>query len=440
MNSTLEFKKKQNLTFTDAIDTARNRPLDEKKIEIIVLGAVRLAEKKGYTSDLRTKCQHFYKTLKTNISLTALILAQSIVIPNAFAASDYTEETFSPPGSHVKSTALFLEQTDTIFANGRMQAVVRIQHDLATGAKLESIRLKRMYHYDELEPIGWKVSSVDNGFDKIINRNIDNYQYINVHDYSWLYVSADEKNANNSITICAELETSLNNEVKLYDTCRDGGIQNGSVTISAIVPKKYSINDFRLDYSHNLLNNHYEEAYLFKLKKNSSIDSDTTFTVKEGIPYNPNNWMWPYVYNSVLNDRQDNDDISSNVSVYLSQAKEDTRVNYLLSPKESPSIGNFTIPASNEPDVIFNVLNYFLNKEEFLFEDKRCYLGMNGWWNYEPICITPHNLNPQYYYGGADRVIETHSRYITLLDNYGNEAKFTMYIGGRNFHDPYIKE
>ncbi|ODS10594.1 hypothetical protein [Vibrio scophthalmi] len=374
----------------------------------------------------------------TKLSVS-LALSQLLFVSGISAEPIISHESYGPPGAHVKSASLHLEQGNRIYANGRMQAVVRVGHDLADNVTLKSIKLKRMYHDDELAPLGWNVSSDDNGFDKVINNKDNfNYQYFNDSNYSWLFVSAEEQNENSDIEICVELETSLNNEIKLYSTCSDDGIINGFVRISAIASKKYSVNDFSLDYSHQLFNNTYEEAYLFHLKKNSNIE-DVSFTVDKTIPYNPNNWMWPYVYNSVLNDRQDNDKTSSNVSVYLSQAKEDTTVNYLRSPEVSPGIDNFTIPASYEPNVILNVLNYFLNQEEFLFEDKRCYLGMVDWWVYEPICTTPHDLRPMYYYGGQDRVIETHSRDIVLLDNYGNEAKFTIYIGGRNHHDPFIR-
>lgn len=347
-----------------------------------------------------------------------------------------------PPMSQVNSASLHLEQTDTIYANDRMQAVVRVNYDLADGVVLKSAKLKRMFHQDDIANLGWNVSDVDAGYSKQIfegrSEDVSQIQYQNTSEYSWLYVTAEPRNAHSNVDICLELETELNGKSSTYSTCTDSGIDQGSATLNAIPAKTYGSQDFYLDYHGHIHNRAHEDVFLFKLKKSQNISSNTTFKVKEGIPYNGLDWMWAYPSNSILNNYTANKKISSNVSMFLTQSKQPMHFS-LVTSVDYPATGSITIPASYDTDTIFHVVNYFLNKGEFLVDDRRCKKHMYNWNDYDAKCISPHDFSPKRYYKGIENIEKTTSREIVLLDNYGNEAKFELYIGGKKNHDPYLR-
>ena len=186
-----------------------------------------------------------------------------------FANADELDTKNGPPGSHVRSATINIEQGSTIYANGKMQATIRMGYELSDGVTLDRYILRRAWTDEDINLTGWGTSLTDNGFDK----NIHNYYDENFSEssskksqsgnYKKIYVTADKSNANSTLEMCLVLYTTKNQSQQTYSTCYDSSIVDGMATISAIAPVTYSANDFEIKYHKQFVGNYYENIQLF---------------------------------------------------------------------------------------------------------------------------------------------------------------------------------
>ena len=69
------------------------------------------------------------------------------------------------PRHKIQKLAIYLEQGENIYANGRMQAVVRIEYKLAPGSQLTRHVLRTYGTEEDIKNAGWKIDSTSNGYD-----------------------------------------------------------------------------------------------------------------------------------------------------------------------------------------------------------------------------------------------------------------------------------
>lgn len=168
----------------------------------------------------------------------------------------------APPISQIKSAYIDVIQGQEIYANGKMQSVVRISVELKPGVSWdEQVSLFEVGTNQKLADVGWTESDTDNGFDHNIGSttramNIDeNNNRKNIIKY----LSTTKPNTN--IEICFEIETQKSKVKKKYTSCDKYGLDRGTAKIFAQRPYTYYASDFEFT----------QKQTAFKLQSNYDI-------------------------------------------------------------------------------------------------------------------------------------------------------------------------
>jgi hypothetical protein len=374
------------------------------------------------------------------IKKIAFILAASFLY-FPFANADELDTKNGPPGSHVRSATINLEQGGTIYANGKMQATIRMGYELSDGVTLNRYILRRAWTDQDINISGWGTSSIDNGFDKNIQNYYDESFFESPSEksqsgnYKTIYVTADRSNANSSLNMCLVLYTTKSQSEQIYSTCYDESIVDGMVTISAIHPIIYSANDFEIKYQKQIRGNFYEKIQLFSLDKKPQI-SDTLFTVNtDNLVFNTSSELRPHSFNATLLDTSVHSNIMSQAMNLLTKHDSEVEFKWVTSI-DNPRVDGFTIEASYDPNTMFNLVNVILNQREFIAIDRRC--RPNGVKNrYD--CIAAYNLTPWVSWNETAHIPDQLSKEITMSDNYGNDAKLLLYYIDNEYGMPRIR-
>lgn len=132
----------------------------------------------------------------------------------------------------------------SIYSNGFMQAKLIIEYELNEGYLLQDIKLLR-YEGDELSD--FQVRSYENSYPHEIE-NSKNLKKTISKDFSSQFENFYLTTRKRGVTrICAQLNVinKLTNEKESYSTCNRSNNDN-YITIHALEPKRYTINDFTI--------------------------------------------------------------------------------------------------------------------------------------------------------------------------------------------------
>lgn len=160
----------------------------------------------------------------------------------------------APAVQLVDRATIDLVQGSQIFANGKMQAMVRVQYKLMTGATVTSITLKEFGSEEELKTLGWTVSETDNGFDHNIFSSRANVPYENFDsrfvpskgkEYLNLYISTEKSNA--KINTCFVINAKKGTVTSTFSTCKAYDSDRGTVVLHSLRPPVYDGRDFELE-------------------------------------------------------------------------------------------------------------------------------------------------------------------------------------------------
>ncbi|WP_419238513.1 hypothetical protein ACN08L_18400 [Photobacterium leiognathi subsp. mandapamensis] len=189
----------------------------------------------------------------------------------------------SPPKSptsmlHIESHRTPVSDSNSIYANGRMQSPLLVTYQLKQGYINPRIRLREKYVETELPAKdGWTVSTKDNGFDYYINDIGSTLSALAVKSgdpratTQILYVS-NTSQAARAIKICVELtatENATGNDVT-KSTCGTHRSNKDIVTVVTRKPTLYQLSDFTVDHVHSDSDEDaggYRKKYGFKSSK-----------------------------------------------------------------------------------------------------------------------------------------------------------------------------
>ncbi len=174
----------------------------------------------------------------------------------------------STPVSHIKSAVIEVTQGSQIYANGEMQAVVRVLVELREGATWnKNFKLYEFETRKTLDSLGWTVSEVDNGFDHNIVESRNSIEEYNTSEkqYKIKYISTTNNNSN--IKMCFEIETEKGEEKSTYSTCDTYGLDKGTAEIFAKRPYTYYASDFIFS----------QKQVAFSLKSNQLIPDTSVY-------------------------------------------------------------------------------------------------------------------------------------------------------------------
>ena len=358
-----------------------------------------------------------------------------------FANADELDTKNGPPGSHVRSATINIEQGSTIYANGKMQATIRMGYELSDGVTLDRYILRRAWTDEDINLTGWGTSLTDNGFDK----NIHNYYDENFSEssseksqsgnYKKIYVTADKSNANSTLEMCLVLYTTKNQSQQTYSTCYDSSIVDGMATISAIAPVTYSANDFEIKYHKQFVGNYYENIQLFSLDKKPHLN-DVLFTLNtDNLIFNTSNELRPHTFNATLLDTNKNFALMSQAMSLLSKPDIDVTLKWVTSIY-NPYVEQYSFEASYDPNTILNLVSFILNQREFISQDRRC---RETRVSNKYDCTAAYHLSPFVSWNETQHISDKLSKEITVLDSYGSASTFLLYYIDNEYGMPRIR-
>lgn len=304
----------------------------------------------------------------------------------------------APPNAHVKSAFLEVTQGKTIYANGKMQAVVDIFVELLPNVNWNhKVTFFELTTGKKITDMGWTVSNIDNGYD----HNIGTQQSLNIstHDEEKIsrfnnttrYIST--KQNNEKITICFEIETRKTSNLK-YSTCDQLESDMGTGSIFAKRPETYVTSDFEVTK---------RKGFRVLAGKNSTGETyDLTATIfgfrpRSYIPRHMKFTMVNYEDIIVIDNKertridQNSDDAAARWydirdKIYLVNYKEsyffkvtgdstDTNMKsfrfYSIKLDNSPSY-QYQLVYADGSDTIINVLALWVRRNSFIYKNERC--------------------------------------------------------------------
>lgn len=154
----------------------------------------------------------------------------------------------APPEQHVKTAFIDISQGKRIYANGKMQAVVKVYVELMPKVTWDQqVELLEFGTGEELSNLGWTISDTDNGYDHNIGglRSLSISTINDENEQKYLYVQKfiSTTNTNSQIKICFQIQTKKTT-TQTYSTCYKAGIERGTGTIFAQRPDAYFASDF----------------------------------------------------------------------------------------------------------------------------------------------------------------------------------------------------
>ncbi len=175
-------------------------------------------------------------------SINSLLFFLFIAAPFSDAKATQIKST-----NNIPSGIITLVEGETIFANGAMQAKVRVVlNDKNLDISNYDIKLKEYATGTDLSSLGWTVNTTDLGFDHSFNA-VSSYKDQSsklsdnaLKNYADLFISTTNENAR--IIICFEIDNK--EKTTLFSSCHDHGIDRGTVEIYAARPYRFSIADF----------------------------------------------------------------------------------------------------------------------------------------------------------------------------------------------------
>lgn len=144
---------------------------------------------------------------------------------------------------HVDSATIIAEQGNEIYANGLMQAKLRINYKLRTGVIFKKLTLLEYETGEKLNNLNWIESDIDSGYDHSLG-NQKTQQILNRKQSQILYKFLSTTKSNTYLHVCIELETTKDTQAQTYSTCYDPGIYHGFTSLYAHRPPKYYDSDF----------------------------------------------------------------------------------------------------------------------------------------------------------------------------------------------------
>lgn len=344
------------------------------------------------------------------------------------------------PGSQINLATLKLEQGATIYANGNMQAVVRVNLSVAEGVTVTSTKLKEFGTGLDLGSLGYTVSETENSYWHYINGSSSS-SISSVGSDETLYISTRN---NQNINVCVEVNAELNGSSDMYTTCADNGIQNGTVNIASIVPPRYTNQDFDLSLKKIMMDEIHTKVVLYTLKPGNSIPSNIDFTSPQFVE---NLTFWEDSRKQFMHDYQLGEKISSYVGTYALRPDEKINIRILhsvagreyLDSTSEPGYVTKTIDAYQGIDASALILNVQYHAQDFLVEEYRCDDETTN--NFPIYTCTHPNSAPLVYNQIACTLpaLTDKSTQLELIDNYGTTHFVTFYYGsGKENDEPFI--
>ncbi len=377
-------------------------------------------------------------------------LSASLLYLSSFAA-------YAISNTHVDSATVIAEQGNEIYANGLMQAKLRINYKLRAGVSFKSLTLLEYETGKDLKELGWTVSEQDNGYDHSLGNQritpaIEEKKSVSVYRY------LSTTTSNTYLNVCIELVTiEQSGQTQTYSTCYDPGIYQGFTSLYAHRPPKYYDSDFAFSTKRYMFKEYsgtFEDkskidiaGQVFSLYPTSTIprnirfklnlkdqDKDKVLTDKNFRTDQSKEIAYKYEYESPPTTEAGKKDESLYIgykSMYfykmLDSAQKPTENIYFhyynLHDKQEKTkqVKSFT---GNE---IVNILEVSFYQNSFMWTDTsnkphisyRCWEKDNN--NYQCVSITQPKIynvvKPKYTIGKFSRLFAE----IPLVDNFGNE-------------------
>lgn len=189
------------------------------------------------------------ENVKSIVSILVCNLLFYIYIPIALA---------TPPGYGIKSVEILSSSYNPrteIYANGRMQAHLRVLYELEEGFTLDSVSLRELYIKKPIEEEKWVISDKGNEYKHEIKESSSFQEYdeeVSLSDeqlnmaakpYVDKFISTDKEQR---MKVCVILSAKSSDGTVSKSTC-DGESNNAFVLVETHRKKTYSIEDFQRD-------------------------------------------------------------------------------------------------------------------------------------------------------------------------------------------------
>lgn len=191
------------------------------------------------------------------------------------------DDNLSPPGYQIKEASIRVVQGNEIYANGKMQAVIRVNYKLKSGARLTSLKLQELNTGRDLSDVGWTVDSTENEYAHNIDRARDINSIQERYPITYVDKYLSTKNANENMTICFEIVSTLEGKTDTYSTCKGEGFTQGAVNVFARRAIEYTNADFSVYYIHRQFTGKNNMIFgdLYGLKAKDNVPRNVSFTV-----------------------------------------------------------------------------------------------------------------------------------------------------------------
>lgn len=319
--------------------------------------------------------------------------------------------------------------SNDIYANGVMQAQIKVGYEATVGFSLNSITLCDSYTKVPLEEEQeWEVSQQSNGYLHDMHSSSSQVQQEQFFTSDWN--SQDEVRYLNkvndtpiSIEVCAVVSGTQSNEKTIAKTTCIGK-DVSSVKINALdtpviefelVKNKFKDTDNHSAFTYELHTKNID-ANFRKIKYGTGVKLATDPTLY--VVSNSNH--------TVLRDTQYNDKISSWIGVWAYDPAKVRTVKMIN--ENSGTVGSYSIaPVDKTPSLVSTYLLHQIHKKDYMVNDYLCPGDIGG----APDFCSNYSqwgtkLSPQ-----SDRL----SNSVTLTDNYGTEHSISLTFGAGDDND-----
>ncbi|PKG37062.1 hypothetical protein [Psychromonas sp. Urea-02u-13] len=309
-----------------------------------------------------------------------------------------------------------------IYANGVMQAQVKVNYEASTGFSFDSVTLCDAYTMKPLqEEQQWEVSEHSNGYLHEIHTNSSQVPEEQIFPSDWApknavrYLSKANDIAS-SIEVCAVVSGRQNNgEIIAKTTCLGDHISSVPITALNTPTIEFELvkNKFR--------DSKYHRAFVYELHtKNIDVDMREIKYERGTVPSDSS--IIRVQANSdylILRDTQHSEKISAWIGVWAYEVKKTTTVEMIN--EFSHTVGSYSIaPTSPSNSLVSTYLLHQIHKGEYMHDDFLCTSShLDG-----DRCIN-YSGAVQFNYPNSDILTSK----VTLIDNYGTIHKFKLRFG-----------
>ncbi|QUM76795.1 hypothetical protein HWV00_11420 [Moritella sp. 24] len=365
------------------------------------------------------------------------ILLMSFLFSGATLANDSCRGiTPGGSGEELDYPSITVLGNGNIYANGNMQAKIRVDYKAQAGFSLMDITLCDYFEMTPIEDSGeWKVDEIENDYlHEIISSqpsNNDNPEDVNTNFADWIpfydtrYLrTADDTEA--SADVCVVV-TGMQSDGELIAKTSCIGDSVSTIHVAAEIPEpvEFELNWDKINDTNEHLSKVYElhsvdkniQIHDIKYRNGASEATNTTLRVNSQSDFN------------VLRDTQTGERISSWVGVWAYDSSKVDTVEIIN--ENSKSVGSFDLPTlapPSSPSLITSFFLFQLHRYYYMIADNLCYktgTGSNSCYNYEGKHSYPTGIGESDY----------RTNDLTITDVYGTPRSVSIKFGNGNDND-----